>query len=276
MTLYSYRREFPLTYFDRCTLPKNNSLSVKGETGTEHALDLSLEKVVKPSEMGYSWSRDLHGLPQPVVKFQSALCRILPRKYGNVSLWDVSLETKLAALSVRKNRSESSLDLTKPTKAKLQRTIPVNQNEARFISCAHKLRQTINTSCYFWGGGPVVLSKWIGRGLNAEFLCIKTRPYSTKILPKALSWKDSKVARRLESLWRGKGKDPQFQNERLFKLLNEIDLWKAAYIKLTQSKGSSTPSFDDITIDWTTLSKLMWIKEQVTSGQYKMGITKRV
>ena len=52
MTLYSYQREFPLTYFDRCTLPKNNSLSVKGETGTEHALDLSLEKVVKPSEMG--------------------------------------------------------------------------------------------------------------------------------------------------------------------------------------------------------------------------------
>ena len=44
MTLYSYRREFPLTYFDRYTLPKNNSLSVKGETGTEHALDLTLEK----------------------------------------------------------------------------------------------------------------------------------------------------------------------------------------------------------------------------------------
>jgi hypothetical protein len=54
MTLYSYRREFPLTYYDRCTLPKNNSLSEKGETGTEHALDLTLEKVVKPSEMGYS------------------------------------------------------------------------------------------------------------------------------------------------------------------------------------------------------------------------------
>jgi hypothetical protein len=69
MTLYSYRREFHLTYFDRSTLPKNNSLSEKGETGTEHALYLTLEKVVKPSEMGYSWSRDLHGLPQPVVLF---------------------------------------------------------------------------------------------------------------------------------------------------------------------------------------------------------------
>jgi len=62
------------------------------------------------------------------------------------------------------------------------------------------LRQTINTSCYFWGGGPVVLFKRIGRGLNAELLCIHTRPYSTKNLATALSWKDSKVARRLESL----------------------------------------------------------------------------
>lgn len=42
MTLYSYRREFPLTYYDRSTLPKNNSLSEKGETGTEHALWLQM------------------------------------------------------------------------------------------------------------------------------------------------------------------------------------------------------------------------------------------
>jgi hypothetical protein len=52
MTLYSYRREFPLTYFDRSTLPKNNSLSEKGENGTEHTLIIPLGKVVKPSEMG--------------------------------------------------------------------------------------------------------------------------------------------------------------------------------------------------------------------------------
>jgi len=65
-------------------------------------------------------------------------------------------------------------------------------------------------------------------------------------------------------------------NERLFKLLEEIDLWKAAYIKLAQSKGSNTSSFDKITIDGTTMKKLEWIKERVITGQYQAGITKRV
>jgi len=42
------------------------------------------------------------------------------------------------------------------------------------------------------------------------------------------------------------------------------------------SKGSNTPSFDNITIDGITLDKLIKIKDLVVSGQYKMGITKRI
>jgi group II intron reverse transcriptase/maturase len=50
----------------------------------------------------------------------------------------------------------------------------------------------------------------------------------------------------------------------------------AAYIKLSQSKGSNTPSFDKSTIDGISLKKLCELRDRVISGQYAIGITKRV
>lgn len=58
--------------------------------------------------------------------------------------------------------------------------------------------------------------------------------------------------------------------------MNDIELWKIAYVKLAQSQGSNTPSFDKKTIDGTTLKKLEGLRDLVISGEYKIGITKRV
>jgi group II intron reverse transcriptase/maturase len=80
----------------------------------------------------------------------------------------------------------------------------------------------------------------------------------------------------LETLLKGNTKDANFLNERLFILLGELDLWKAAYIKLAKSQGSNTPSFDMKTIDGTTIEKLKRTRDKIMSGEYKTGITKRV
>lgn len=45
---------------------------------------------------------------------------------------------------------------------------------------------------------------------------------------------------------------------------------------MAQSKGSNTPSFDKVTIDGTTQKKLIKIRDDVVSGQYKVNVTKRV
>jgi len=63
-----------------------------------------------------------------------------------------------------------------------------------------------------WGGGSVVLKK--GRGLNTG--CSNhIRSYSTKISPEAPSWNDTKVAKRLKSLWEGNKLNPKIINEGL-------------------------------------------------------------
>lgn len=282
MSLNSYLREVYLTYPDESTLSGKHSLSGKARTGSGQPLDPSPTQAVNSSEMGYSCSRDLYGQSLPMGYVQSILVRLLPGKYGEVSLWGLHLGTKLATQTVCLERSESSLELTRSLKTKLQLLIPVNHKEASnfdsFLMANEskttrggQRARTINSSCYLWGGGSVVLPRE-GRELSVD----KNRLYSTKTSTAAPSWKDTKVARRLESLWKGNTKDPKFVNERIFLLLREIDLWKAAYIKLSASKGSNTPSFDQITIDGTTMNKLTWIRDQVATGQYKTGITKRI
>lgn len=70
--------------------------------------------------------------------------------------------------------------------------------------------------------------------------------------------------------------DPNFINKGLFKLLSNIDLWKAAYLKLAKSKGSITPYINRETIDGASLMTLSALKDDVINGTYKVGITKRV
>nr|AYM32750.1 hypothetical protein DXG00_000009 [Termitomyces sp.] len=158
--------------------------------------------------------------------------------------------------------------------AQPQNAIPVNHNEVKRNSFhGNPVAQTTNTSCYLWGGGPVVLAR--GRGLNTGYAKY-IRSYSTKTASEAPSWNDSKVAKRLQTLWNGNKSDPSFMNEGLWKLLNETDLWTSAYIKLSGSKGSTTASFDKTTIDGTTLMKLESLKDNLIQGKHTFGTTKRV
>jgi len=149
--------------------------------------------------------------------------------------------------------------------------IPVNHNEMGVIPHRNYVARTINTRRYLWDGGSVVPSK--GRDLNTgKFF----RSHSTKSLSKAPSWNDTKVAKRLETLWNGNSKDTNFVNEGLWKLLSDINLWTAAYIKLSKSKGSNTPSFDGQTIDGLTVSKLERLRDETVENNHEFGTTKRL
>lgn len=80
----------------------------------------------------------------------------------------------------------------------------------------------------------------------------------------------------MQSLWNGNAKDQNFINEGLWKLLDETDLWTAAYVKLSRSKGSNTASFDRVTIDGTTLETVISLKEDLIGGKHQFGTTKRL
>ena len=146
----------------------------------------------------------------------------LPCKLRAVSFCNSVIITKLTTLSIRKKRLENSLDVTEQqTNAQQQNAILVNYNKVKRNLYGKSTVQTSNISYYLWGRGPIVLKK--GRGLNTR--CSNhIQSYSTKILPKALSWNDTKVAKRLKSLWERNKLNSKIINKGLWKLLQETSL----------------------------------------------------
>ena len=255
----------------------NNSLPAKVGTGWEQSLASDQGKVTRQGKQVNCEVEISTGNVDRWLTFEPLKSGTLPCKLRTVCFYYGAITTKLTTLSIRKKRSEDSLAMSElPNRAQPLNTIPVNHNEMerQYSTTYHGnvIAQTTNTSCYLWGGGPVVLSK--GRGLNTGYL--KFRSYSTKTPSKAPSWNDSKVAKRMKSLWDGNQKDPNLINEGLWKLLNETHLWTTAYVKLSWSKGSNSAILDRATIDGTTLEKLISLKEELTGGNYEFGTTKRL
>lgn len=62
----------------------------------------------------------------------------------------------------------------------------------------------------------------------------------------------------------------------LWALINERDLWAAAYQKLATSPGSLTRGGDKTTIDGYSMKILDALRNSVYNGAYKFGITRRV
>ena len=62
----------------------------------------------------------------------------------------------------------------------------------------------------------------------------------------------------------------------LWALINERDLWAAAYQKLAASPGSLTRGGDKTTIDGYSMKILDALRNSVYNGTYKFGITRRV
>ena len=146
----------------------------------------------------------------------------LPYKLRAVSFCNSAIITKLTTLSIRKKRLENSLDVTEQqTNAQQQNAILVNYNKVKRNLHGKLTVQTSNISCYLWGGGPIVLKK--GRGLNTRY-SNHIQSYSTKILPEAPSWNDTKVAKRLKSLWERNKLNSKIINKGLWKLLQETSL----------------------------------------------------
>ena len=221
-SLSGYLSEFLLAYLGKSTLLGDHSLPVKVGTGWEQSLASDRGNASRQEKQVICEVEISTGTVDRWLTFKP-LCGPLPCKLRAVSFCNSAIITKLTTLSIRKKRSENSLDVNEPQlRAHQQNVIPVNHNEVKTTYLHGNIAaQTTNTSCYLWGGGPVVLSK--GRGLNTG--CLKNiRSYSTKTTPEAPSWNDTKAAKRLESLWNGNKKDPKFINEGLWKLLQETNL----------------------------------------------------
>jgi group II intron reverse transcriptase/maturase len=62
----------------------------------------------------------------------------------------------------------------------------------------------------------------------------------------------------------------------LWALVNEPDLWVAAYKKLATSPGSLTRGGDHTTIDGYSMKILNLLREDVFEGKYRIGLTRRV
>jgi len=290
-SLWSCLSEFQSAYLNKNTLIRNNSLLIKvglriGQSKATDQGKVSLEVKQVICEVKISTGHINRWFTS-----NSPICEILPCKLQIVSFCNNLITTKFTALSIRKmKRSEDSLQEIEQ-KTQPHYAIPVNHDEVKVLLNLNGMRKstarTFNTRRYLWDRGPVILhshkvynlSKHEGRGLNTwkkMITQINFQSYSTKSQSKALSWNDTKVAQRLLTLWNGNLKNRNFINEGLWKLLNSIDLWKAAYIKLSNSKGSTTPSFDEITIDGMTLQKLEELKKELVEGRYKFGTTKRL
>jgi hypothetical protein len=223
--LSSCLSEFLLAYLGKSTLSGDKSLPAKVGTGWGQSLASDRGKVTRQGKQVNCEVEISTGNVDRWLTSKPLKSGTLPCKLRTVCFYCGTITTKLTTLSIRKKRSEDSLAMSElPNWAQPRNTIPVNHNEMerQYSTTFHGnvIAQTINTSCYLWGGGPVVLAK--GRGLNTVYL--KIRSYSTKTSSKAPSWNDTKVAKRIKSLWDGNQKDPNFINEGLWKLLNETHL----------------------------------------------------
>lgn len=265
--------EFRLTYLNKRTLFGDHSLSGKVGTGKGYPLASDQGKVYNKVKWVNREVEIRSGCVDRWFTSNLQACRSLPCKLQFISHDHELITMKLTTLSVRKKKSEDLLCYTEciPNYIQPQDMTPVNHNEMRTLPHGNIIARTTNTRRYLWDGGSVVLEK--GRDLNTGYFI---RSYSTNSLPKAPSWNDTKVAKRLETLWNGNVKDKNFVNEGIWKLCSDINLWTAAYIKLSKSKGSNIPSFDGQTIDGMTLSKLERLRDDIMQNAYEFGTTKRL
>ena len=83
-------------------------------------------------------------------------------------------------------------------------------------------------------------------------------------------------AEMLTRLWIESFRDPKAEYRSLEGYMKQLDLWTIAYQKLAGNPGSLTPGPDGITIDGTNLSKLKKLRDEVVSGKFRWGGTRRV
>lgn len=169
-SLSSHLSEFLLVYLNKSTLLGDHSLPVKVGTGLGQSLASDQGKASRQEKQVNCEVEISAGPVDRRLMSKPLSSGPLPCKPHSVSFGYAVLMTGLTTLSIRKKRSEDSLAGTgHPENAQPQNVIPVNHNEVKG-NYLHGSRaaQTINTSCYLWGRGPVVLTK--GRGLITGFM----------------------------------------------------------------------------------------------------------
>ncbi|MEM9686432.1 MAG: reverse transcriptase domain-containing protein [Bacteroidota bacterium] len=127
-----------------------------------------------------------------------------------------------------------------------------------------------------WGGGAVVLPT-VGRALSNS-ATTKAEVSSTKKpqSDKPQGRRPSRMVKRLRTINKLSTKNPDAKAEGLVRLMQNPDIWIAAYKKLAPNKGSMTPGGDEGTIDGTSKKQLLLLRDSVLNNSYEPGKTRRV
>lgn len=138
---------------------------------------------------------------------------------------------------------------------------------------------TLKRSLWTGGRGPIVslsgrrgLCSGSGQKLDSDW----SRSKVITDITDENSSKWSKVMNRFALRAQRNSFKSHWKHKDLLKLMKFDELWYAVYGKLTKNVGSTTQGVSDITIDGTTWNMLCEIRDQVISGVYQWGKTRRV
>jgi hypothetical protein len=285
LRLLCYFSQSQMAYFTK-NLVEDNSMPSKVGTDYWPVLASNREKVLDQvkwviHEVEISWG--------VVPSWWILFCP--PCKLLTISFYDGLLPitgfATLGPIGCLKKKLEDLLDViewiiprvfTQPSN-----TIPVNHRKMDLSSIQNGYSVcTFHTRHLLWDGGPVVhlpLSyAGYGRGLKIEWI----RLYSTKSIPpllggyEALSWNDTKVAKRLMTLWEGNKSDPTFINYGLWKLLKDIHLWNTAAVSHNCDPSKVNNSLKELRDELLSGNYLFgttrWLEFQVTPRVYPLGV----
>lgn len=78
-----------------------------------------------------------------------------------------------------------------------------------------------------------------------------------------------KGKRILSDIWRRNLQNPSCINERLWSVLKHDDVWISSFLKITGNQGFSTPETDNSQIAHFSLDKVMAVKRDLLTGQFR-------
>jgi group II intron reverse transcriptase/maturase len=121
----------------------------------------------------------------------------------------------------------------------------------------------------------LVVPKTVGRSLNnrRNHSSVNNLTKSNEDTGK-LEQGSSKTIQRLRDI-RYHAQRPGFRAKGLTTLMKDVNLWVAAYQKISSNRGSMTPGADKATIDGTSMKTLRAIRDSVLKGTYLFGTGRR-
>ena len=145
----------------------------------------------------------------------------------------------------------------------------LNNGTGELLNCwknvgGQRVRSTHrNNTLWLVGKGPTYNNRFYMSSIRSDELHQQTTD------------RDAKYTDRLETI-RMKSKEGKEKIRGIFNLMKNLDLWVAAYKKLSPSPGSMTKGVMGSTIDGTSLKTLKALRDAVITSKYTFGKIRRV